>query len=95
MPNTTRRHNAANRHTADQRAIAIKWLCSNRDWVLTAHDDLAGAWTATKECGFPISLTQFACLRLTAGIHYPRGGAVKCRSRPAIGGKRYSNQAAV
>lgn len=95
MPHTNTRHNAANRHTASQRDIVLNWMRRHRDWILTAHDDLAGAWTATKECGFPISLTQFACLRRTAKISYPRGNLAHCRTRAPIGGMRYSNQAAV
>ena len=95
MPNTNTRHNAANRHTAEQRSIALDWFKRRRAFVITAQDDLAGSWIATKECGFPISLTQFACLRLTAGIKFQRGGSRHKRRRLAVGGKRYSNQAAV
>ena len=95
MPHTNTRHNAANRHTAEQRDIVLNWMRRHRDWIITAHDDLAGAWTATKECGFPISLSQFTCLRLTAGIKFQRGGSRHKRRRLAVGGKRYSNQAAV
>jgi len=95
MPHTKNRHNATNRHNAEQRAIAIDWIIQHRDFIIAANDDLAGAWTATKECGFIISLTQFASLRLTAGIKFQRGGGRHRRSRTPVGGKRYSNQAAV